>query len=118
MKWLSRLLGVLLIVAGCTLAGTPAAAVTCSNGYICFFDNLNGTSLISRTLATAYARNNCYPLYEVENNSISYIYNNSDSTFYVWLNGSCSSTRSPVYARSQGAMNSQWNNSISSMLRL
>lgn len=104
------------LLAGIFVA-TPAQAVTCGGGYLCFYDNTNGTGFLASTLASSRAHSICYAESAVINNKVGYIINNSGYDFVVYDNSSCSGASAPVYAWSRGAMNSTWNNKISSTFR-
>jgi hypothetical protein len=119
-RWLAAIVAAgLAATAGIIGVASPAQAASCASGYICFFDNTNGTTLLEQALATSYPRSICesWSGQTYKDNKVGYIVNNSGYSFVVYLNYSCSGTSAPVYANSQGAMNSTWNNSISSIFR-
>lgn len=105
---------------GCSPSAQAAPGrVTCNSGLICFFNGTDGSGLLQSNSAGSFVINHCYAFNAPTNNAIGYIKNASGWLFYVWDTGNCSGTlTSPVYPNSQGAMNSTWNNKISSIMRL
>lgn len=91
-----------------------------SNGYICYYDDTAGKVLLSKTAPQAiYNKSICYSgNYIADAAKAGYISNPTVSDFVVYLNTSCSGTSAPIYAHSSGAMNSQWNNKIRSLVRV
>ncbi len=117
----NRIAIIIAALVALTIIGvaSPAQAASCSTGHICFYDTTSGTGFLGDILASAMTRNACYPMSTNENNRIGYINNASSALFYVWDSSNCTGAmRSPVYANTAGSMNSDWNNRISSIMRL
>ncbi len=116
-----RVLGVLtammLIVMG-VVNVSPAQAASCATNYICYFNDTAGTDLLISILTTSDTKSVCYSWSGASyNNAVGYIVNNSSHYYYVYDNASCSSTPGTIYPNSSGAMNSTWNNVITSYYR-
>lgn len=109
-----------IIVGWFAVQAGPAQAVpTCGSGYICFYDGIDGSTLLAKKLASSYVRSFCYT-----NTSgmipagTSYIVNDPDSSaFVVSTATNCGPTTGPIYANSYGPMNSTFNNRIKSIFR-
>lgn len=113
------LIAAAVLASGLAVIGTdtPALAATCGSTSICFFDNSNGTGLLETDSTSIRVKSICYTVASLVNNKTSYIVNGSASYWYVFDNGSCSSTPGTIYPHSQGAMNSDFNNNITSYYR-
>ncbi len=115
-------LAVLAVVPVCAALGAIApvyAVPTCGNGYICFYDAVDGSTLLSKQLASSYARSFCYTNSSGKVPAVtSYIVNNPDSSsFVVSTSTDCGPTTGPIYANSYGPMSSAFSNKIKSMYR-
>jgi hypothetical protein len=98
-------------------SGAQAALPACPSGYICFYENSDGTGLLSSTQAAFIPRSICQKMTTYETNRTSYIYNHSSSSFVVYNGTTCSDTPGTIYPNSAAAMNSQWNDVISSYFK-
>lgn len=107
----------LLALSGSLVMSTPALAVSCPNGSICFFNNPDGTGSLDQRAASIIPRTQCQVMGTYVTNRTSYIYNNSDSAFFVYDGGSCQTTPGRIYARSSGRMTGIWNDSITSYFK-
>lgn len=97
---------------------TAALADSCpSSGYLCLYNDSAHTDLMEFTAASLYAPGACYSLGS-SNNKTSYIKNTSSSQFAVYDSGNCSGYPGTIYAHSAGAMSAEWNNDISSLIRI
>jgi hypothetical protein len=108
----------LLFSIGAVEASPAMAVPTCGNGYICFYDATDGSTLLAKVAASSYVRSYCYvnssgkiPL------ATSYIVNSSSDSFVVSTVTSCGPTTGPIYANSYGAMNSTFSNKIKSIYK-
>lgn len=119
-KRLSALLAFLALALGMGLAvaGPAQAAPGCPTGAICFHDTATVNPNEWRDgVDTSYLE--CHPFPASTNNTTSYVTNNTGRTWYVFLNGNCTGsyaagTLGKIYAHTAGAMNSTWNNTMSS----
>jgi hypothetical protein len=112
-KFVSAAAALALATFGVVAGGSAPAQAACS-GYIEFYDNSNGTTLLESTCADIVQRSRCYQVATYTNNHTSYIRNTSGAQFFVHDNSSCSGSQGVIWPHSQGAMNSTWNNNISS----
>lgn len=112
-KAIALFVSLLIVGAGVLNAQRPASAA----GEFALYDNSNGTGFMEGGTTSAYLLNRCYSVASLDNNRTSYIVNSTGSYFYVFDNGSCSSTPGTIYPNSRGAMSGVWNNSISSFYR-
>jgi hypothetical protein len=94
-----------------TTAALPAPL--CGSGRICFYD----TSIGIRSYFASDTVTGCRDIPASMDNKTSYIVNTSSRSWYVYLTGGCLGNSSYIYARSHGAMNSDWNNNISAFRR-
>lgn len=114
---LRTLAALLLVVAGLTVASTPAAAAPCSpaSGYVQGWDGTNTCSTFQWSYWQFYkALGECH---SIPANVTSYIWNNTGSRYTVYTGAGCSGTSGPIYARSAGAMTGVYNNNLESMRR-
>lgn len=118
LRILGALLAITIIGVGSLVSQSPALAVpACTTNYICFYNGTDGSGYQDSVLWSARALSVCYTMDGSENNSVGYIVNNTSHYFYVYDNASCSGTLGTIYPNSSGAMNSTWNNVISSYYR-
>lgn len=116
---MSLLAVVLAAIAGFGVASPArAAAVSCSSGYICFFENSDGTGLLEAIQVSFIQRSVCRKLGTYSTNRTSYIANRSPELFHVYNGTTCSdSTVGTIWPNSSGPMNSTWNDVISSYFK-
>lgn len=107
----------LAAMVGGMAISSPAQAAPCPNGSICFFNGSDGTVLLDQRAVSIIPRTVCQVLGTYSTNRTSYIKNNSDETFFVYDGGSCQTTPGRIYARSEGRMTGQWNDSITSYFK-
>lgn len=122
-----RRLAMFLVAAMATMvAGTgvltpnAASAVSCptsGGGYICWFENSNGTGLLESTRVSLIERSRCRTLGTYSTNRTSYIKNTSAELFHVYNGTTCSDTPGTIWPNSEGPMNSTWNDVISSYFK-
>jgi len=79
----------------------------CSSGYICIYQDTQGTSLIAKKYWTDWQANYCYGMSSLYGR-VGYVVNNSPYTIVVYLNDSCSGTYSDLWAYSYGPMDNTW----------
>jgi hypothetical protein len=121
MRKVLQFLAVSLLFAGAgALIERPvqAAVPSCGSGYICFYDDLSGTSLLAKKSWTDWTQSVCYGMGATLNGRVSYIRNDTSHNFVVSTGGYCGPTTGPIYAYSYGPMNSTFNNHIYSMFRV
>lgn len=107
---------VALATAGAVVPASSASAATnCFSGQICFFDGKDGTGTVKFFPASGNA---CINLTGF-NDKTSYISNNSDSEWVVYRDVDCPTLGplSKIHPRSNGNMNSTWDNRITSFIR-
>ncbi len=113
-------LAVSLLVFGLDEGCDPGAAfadTACPAGYICFYDNADGTGFLAWASVTGHTKTVCYQLSTASRNKASYIQNNTTSTWVVYDGASCETTPGVIYPLSRGAMDSAFNNDITSYFR-
>ncbi len=112
MKHILAILAAIAVMLGVSAA--PAEAVS---GSIYFYNNTNGTSLLEQDAASIRTQSVCYTLSSGANNLTGYIKNTSAYYWYVYDTNNCSGFGGTIYPNSQGPMNSDWNNKITSYYR-
>lgn len=87
----------------------------CPRDRICLYDtSSSSTYMVAHNISVGPY----YCLYAGgANNKTSYIVNNSDALWRVYDATGCTGTYGPIYPNTSGAMNSTWNNNISSLQR-
>ncbi len=119
-KKITSLLAVALLAVGLDQGCEPGAAfadTACPSGYICWYDNADGTGFLAWASVTGHAQTVCYQLSTASRNKASYIINNSLSDWFVYDGGSCETTPGHIYPLSRGAMSTAFNNDITSYFR-
>lgn len=111
------LVSLLAAVGGVFAIASPAQAVSCPSGYICFFNGSGGTSLLDSRRVSNIPRTVCQQFGSAITNRTSYIKNNSGSTFHVYDSRYCDSTIGTINPWSEGPMTGIWNDSISSFFK-
>jgi hypothetical protein len=106
-----------VITAICVSIIPSITHVKRANGYFALYSDSAGTVMIEEGLASSFAKSVCYQVAPLGNNLTKYIKNHTNSYFYVFDNGSCSSTPGTIYPNSVGAMTGVWYNTISSFYR-
>lgn len=115
-----NVLAMLIVLAAIVAAGpSPALAARplCGTGYVCAYDNLDGSSRLFKLYWSNWAQSLCYDLGRY-GGKISYIVNDSDHYFEISKTRSCSGEIAPIYPYSFGPMNSDWDNAGWSTYRL
>lgn len=102
------------ILVGVGLTATPAQAVSCPGGYICFYNNPDGTVLLDQILVSSIQRSVCRRLPTTATNRTSYIANRSSSAFNVYDGGYCSDAPGYIGPNTSGRMTGIWDGTISS----
>lgn len=114
-RMLAGLVVLVAILSGVGVSSPAAqAAVSCSSGYICFFENSNGTGLLESTAVSIIPRSRCIALGTNQTNRTSYIANRSSELFFVHDGRTCSDASGTIWPNSSGPMTGVWNDSISS----
>jgi hypothetical protein len=107
----ARIVTIVTVLIGGMLGATvPAQAVECPIATLCLYNTAGG---LPWTYG-AYSGTGCRTLPSSIDNRTSYIINNSGRQFQVYVSPGCLSDHAPVYAYSRGAMNSTFDNKISS----
>lgn len=122
MKKFLEFIGVALLALGIGAVAVPGPALAdtacpSTSGYICWYDNSNFTGFLALASVSGHLKSVCYQLSTASRNKASSIINNSDSDWIVYDGGSCETTPGVIYAHSSGAMDSEFNNDITSYYR-
>lgn len=111
------LAALLVAVMGSAVMATTAQAVTCPDGFLCLFNNPDGTASIYVVLPSNLERSRCYQLPTSATNRTSYVWNRSNNVFSVFDGGYCQTPPGTWYAQRQGRMTGSWDNSVSSFFK-
>jgi hypothetical protein len=97
-------------------AGDPIALAVgpCPNEYMCLYDTSSSSTWMSASPDSLTAFR-CYGA--IQNNKTSYAVNWTYARWRVYNSSNCTGTPGYFYPQTSGAMNSTWNNVISSFMR-
>lgn len=105
-----------LTLAAALVGAGPAHAVgSCTNGWICFWNTSTSTTAILKMDSADTSPGECHSLPSA---ATSYVTNRGGSQWRLYTNGLCTSwPAGTLYAETDGAIGSPWNNNARSFKR-
>jgi hypothetical protein len=105
----------LFLVLGAGTAARADVVQNCYSGAICFYDSSVSAGPFAEWDWADTTLNHCYAL---SSSVTGWIRNRSSHQYRVYHGTTCGGSSALIYGNSAGAMNSEWNNAITSFKRI